>query len=420
MNYKETLAYLYKLLPMYQRVGVTAYKKDLTNIVSLLDFLDNPQTGFRSIHIAGTNGKGTVTHLIAGSLQSRGSAVGVYTSPHYLDFRERIKINGTYIKPEYIKKFVRLVSPVMEEIKPSFFEVTVAMAFHYFKEKNVDWAVIETGLGGRLDSTNIIKPELSVITNIGMDHVAMLGDTMEKIAFEKAGIIKPYTPVVIGEKQSETGHVFEEVALQKNADLFYAEDLVNYRNHSFVSTDGEILIRNLKIDLDGPFLRKNLITALASLEILGKRGLDLDWQRIESFFPILGKETGYMGRWQWLSQNPPILVDSAHNKEGLVPIIEEISRMGYNHIHFILGFSEDKDLKAILPLFPRDASYYFAKANVPRGMNKEELRKRAESFGLKGKAYYSVRKALAAARRRQKNKELIFIGGSIFTIAEVL
>jgi len=419
MNYRQTLEFLYGQLPMYQRQGVSAFKKDLKNIKALLAYLENPHTKLSCVHIAGTNGKGTVSHLVAGSIQANGYRVGVYTSPHYMDFRERVKINGKLISSKYIVQFVEHILPAIEQIQPSFFEMTVAMAFQYFKDQEVDYAVIETGLGGRLDSTNVISPMLSLITNIGFDHMDMLGDTLEQIAFEKAGIIKRGVPVLIGEKQSKTTEVFKEVARDKDSTIYFAEDLVTIKDNH-VKRLGQLDSTSFKIDIDGPFIQKNLRTAIAAIHLLEIEGIPIEWSKVWGFLPKIGKKTYFLGRWQWISNHPPILADSAHNCEGMEPVLTRIKGLGYSKIHFILGFSANKDLESMLTLFPENGVYYFVKAKVPRGMDKELLKEKAKEFGLLGKSYFSVRKALAAAKSKIKEDELIFVGGSIFTIAEVL
>jgi dihydrofolate synthase/folylpolyglutamate synthase len=427
-TYSQALQYIYNKLPMYQRVGPIAYKKDLTNTIRLCEASGNPQNSFRTIHIAGTNGKGTTTHIIAGGLQSQSLQVGVYTSPHYKDFRERIKINGVYITKKYIINFLNQYYSLIEEIQPSFFEVTVALAFSYFRDQKVDFAVIETGLGGRLDSTNIIQPVLSVITNISYDHQNLLGKTLAAIAGEKAGIIKKNTAVVIGETQPDISNVFIGKAKLENAEVTFADKHIrllrksNSGDNNFtydVFVNGKIWIQDLHTDLSGPFQEKNLITGFGALEYLSHM-FHIDKDSFKLFFGYLKKHTGYIGRWQILNQHPLTIADSAHNEAGLKIVVSELNNMKFNTLHIVLGFVNDKEIHEILELFPENAKYYFAKANIPRGLNAMELKNTAKGYHLSGKPYISVAKAYAAARRSAKKSDLIFIGGSIFVVAEVL
>lgn len=427
-TYKQALEYMYAQLPMFQRQGPSAYKKDLTNTIALCEKAGNPQDDIKTIHIAGTNGKGTTTHIIAAGLQAQGYKVGVYTSPHYKDFRERIKINGKYISSSYILKFINTYKNDLEEIKPSFFEMTVALAFLYFKDQKVDYAIIETGLGGRLDSTNVISPLLSVITNISFDHQNMLGDTLEAIAGEKAGIIKSNIPVIIGERQKDIEQVFIKKAANVKSPIFFAEDylsinLINSETQGFktydVNVDGKIWIRHLTTDLYGPFQEKNIITALYALYFLSNK-IDINTSKIIDFFPTLKSQTNYMGRWQILANKPLIIADSAHNEGGLKIILKELVHLQYDKLHIVLGFVNDKDVSKVLDIFPKNATYYFAKANIPRGLDAKSLQETASLSGLHGKAYASVRKALAAAKSVASDQDLIYIGGSIFVVAEVI
>ena len=411
-SYNKAIDYLFSQLPMYQRQGPKAFKKDLTNINALLDKLGRPEKSFKSIHIAGTNGKGTVSHMIAGSLMSQGYKVGLYTSPHYRDFRERIKINGKLIPKKSVIQYVNRFLDLVEVIRPSFFEMTVAMAFLYFKEQELDYAVIETGLGGRLDSTNVLLPLISVITNISLDHTQFLGDTLPLIAREKAGIIKEGVPVVIGEKQEETTPVFEEVAESRHAPLCFAE--------AHAGEETLRIIQKTKSDVGGPFFVKNLTTMVATLKVLKGAGVDLDMEKVIDGLNDIGKRSGYIGRWQWIQHNPDVLVDSAHNIGGVEMLIKGLPLDKYDNIHMVLGFVNDKNLLPILKLFPHNAHYYFAKADIPRGLDAEELKHQAHQAGLKGKAYTSVRKALASAKVRATDRDLIFVGGSIFTVAEII
>ena len=418
-SYSRALDYLFTQLPMYQRQGKKAFKKDLGNIIALCERLDQPQNKFKSIHIAGTNGKGSVAHMIAAGLMSQGFKVGIYTSPHFKDFRERIKINGVLMDKEKVIAFVNKVLSINQKIKPSFFEITVAMAFQYFADEEVDYAVIETGLGGRLDSTNVVTPELSVITNISYDHTSFLGHSLSEIAGEKAGIIKPGVPVVIGEKQEEILEVFETKAKENKSKILLAQDLVHCKSGRWV-LDGSIDLGRIQIKAAGPFFSRNLTTALAVLYVLNIKGLIVDWNKVKKFIKRFAEKTYYIGRWTLLSRQPDILVDSAHNEGGLKITLSEISKLNYKNLHFVLGFVNDKALDKILKLFPVGANYYYAKANIPRGMNAVTLKEMTSPYGLTGKAYSSIRRALAAARRKAGKEDLIYVGGSIFTVAEVL
>jgi dihydrofolate synthase/folylpolyglutamate synthase len=418
-SYNKACAYMFSQLPMYQRQGPKAFKKNLDNIIALCNKLGNPQTQFKSVHIAGTNGKGTVTHLIACGLKSQGYRVGVYTSPHYKDFRERIKIGGDLIPKQKVVEYVNLFIQDLDEIKPSFFEMTVAMAFKYFADEQVDIAVIETGLGGRLDSTNIVMPELSVITNISLDHTMFLGDTLELIAGEKAGIIKPNIPVIIGERQEEIHHVFRNKAKSLSSELSYAGDTVKV-SYTDIFINGHLEISGLSLDIVGPFVSRNLTTAIAGLHKLNELGWEMDWRKFVTGCKTFTKDLHFIGRWQWIGSDPDVLADSAHNEGGLQYVIRAIKDLPYTKIHFVLGFVNDKDLSKVLQFFPGTGQYYFAKANIPRGLDAHILKDRAANYGLKGKAYTSIRKALAAAKTKCKSGELIFVGGSIFTVAEVL
>ncbi|MBK6665406.1 MAG: bifunctional folylpolyglutamate synthase/dihydrofolate synthase [Saprospiraceae bacterium] len=426
-SYKSALSYIFAKLPMYHRVGQVAYKKDLTNTIQLCEAAGNPQDKIKTIHIAGTNGKGTTTHIIAGGLQSQGYKVGVYTSPHYKDFRERIKINGQYITSKFIVNFLNKHHETIELVDPSFFEVTVAMAFAYFESEKVDFAIIETGLGGRLDSTNIINPLLSVITNISYDHQNLLGDTLQAIAGEKAGIIKEKVPILIGERQSEVEQVFIDKAKTMSAPITFAED--NLKLTLLQSANGtkeyqakyqdEIWLKSLKTTISGPFQDKNLVTGLCALKMLSKQ-IEINDAQLMHFFPDLIQKTAYMGRWQVLGQRPLIIADSAHNEGGLKLVINELTTIKKTHLHIVMGFVNDKDLSKVLALFPKDATYYFAKANIPRGLEASVLQTVAKEFQLIGKSYTSVNKAFAAAHKKAQPEDLIFVGGSIFVVAEVL
>lgn len=418
-SYNKAIQYLFSRLPMYQRQGPKAFKKDLTNIKALLKALGHPEQSLKAIHIAGTNGKGTVSHIIAGCLMTQGYRIGLYTSPHYRDFRERVKINGVLIPKRTVIRYVNQFRELVEEVRPSFFEMTVAMAFLYFQEEKVDYAVIETGLGGRLDSTNVIRPILSVITNISLDHTQFLGDTIPRIAREKAGIIKKDVPVLIGEKQEETTPIFSEVAQNRNAPLHFAQEMVSM-DHGQVKSGDKVIVKSLDIDMGGPFLERNLITSLAAIQLLKNEGVRISWKALEDEMKNLAQRVKYLGRWQWIDRNPDVLVDSAHNIGGITELLINLPLSKYRDVHFVLGFVNDKNILPILQLFPKDAHYYWAKANIPRGLNADKLREAGLDAGLIGRRYSSIRKALAAARTKADKRDLIFVGGSIFTVAEVV
>ncbi|MEZ4911756.1 MAG: Mur ligase family protein [Saprospiraceae bacterium] len=428
VTYSDTLTYLYDHLPMFQRQGQAAYKKDLTNTLALCELLGNPQNSLKIIHVAGTNGKGTVSHLIAGGLQAQGYKVGVYTSPHYKDLRERIKLNGNFIDKKYIINFINVYYHDIEQIKPSFFELMVALAFKWFYDMKVDYVVVETGLGGRLDSTNVITPLLCVITNISFDHQNMLGETLEAIAYEKAGIIKPNIQVVIGEFQSDIHHVFEQRSTELNAPMYVASlKSIWIQKKSFDPRGivGSFQLHDEKekldvtLDITGPFQDKNITTAFYSLKILSQN-IPIDFEKIKAFSPKVKKMTAYMGRWEILSLEPFILADSAHNEAGISMVVNALSTMTFENLHIVAGFVNDKDISRVLTLLPRQAKYYFAKAKIPRGKNAIELQNEASALGLNGKAYTSVKRAYAAAQLSACKHDVILIIGSIFVVAEIL
>ena len=424
-KYKDTLDFLFSQLPMYQRIGSAAYKKDLTNTLLLCHHLGNPQNKIKTIHVAGTNGKGTVSHLIAYALQKQGLKVGLYTSPHYKDFRERIKINGDFVPKKFVTQFVNDNIDKIQEIKPSFFEITAAMAFDYFHKSEVDVAVIEVGLGGRLDSTNVITPLLSVITNISFDHVDMLGDTLEKIAGEKAGIIKKNIPVIIGEKQKDIKHVFETKAKKEESKLSYASNKIKILKDNNKNIQRQVTLRsgvneiNLKTTLVAPYHLKNFITAFGALRLLEKN-FDINYKKIEKDFIHFSDVIKYWGRWQLVGKKPITILDSAHNEAGITQALMQLKSYDANKLHFVLGFVKDKDIDKILTLFPKDALYYFCKADIPRGLDASELQQKCEEKELLGKAYKSVSSAFNAAKMKAKAKDIIYVGGSIFVTAEVI
>lgn len=427
-QYRECVEILYTMLPMFQRVGPVAYKKDLTNTKVLLQALGDPQLRFRSIHVAGTNGKGSLTHLLAALFVEQGLRTGIYTSPHYKDFRERIKIGPNFIPKRDVIGFVRDHQALIETVKPSFFELTVVMAFWYFAREKVDVAIVETGLGGRLDSTNVITPELSVITNIGWDHMDLLGHTLPEIATEKAGIIKKGVPVVIGEVLPETRPVFLKKASEMGSMLRFAEESWECTNRKgdllsclmdFRSSDGRHLA--LETDLTGPFQDRNFRTFLTACDALeGSVFPKVQPDRLASAVRSVREKVRYIGRWQVRGKDPLIILDSAHNKDGLELLFEGISRIPHRMLHVVLGVVADKDLEKVIHLFPADARYYFAKANVPRGMDAHALRERCNQGGLSGRSYVSVKAALRAARRHAAADDLIMVCGSIFVVAEVI
>ena len=400
MNYKDTISYLYEKLPMYQRSGSIAYKKDIGNIIKASEILGNPHLDFKSIHIAGTNGKGSTSHMISSILQEAGYKVGLYTSPHLKDFRERIKINGNMISKRFVINFIKKHKSNFEKIHMSFFELTVAMAFNYFSEENIDIAVIECGLGGRLDSTNIILPEVSVITNISLDHTDLLGDTLEKIALEKSGIIKKNTPVIIGREQKETKRIFEQKASKENSKIIYAKNF------------------NYKCDLKGYYQKENIDTAITTIKNLNK--FKIAEKDIKKGLNKIVKNTSLLGRWQTMSNEPLIICDTAHNIDGLNEVVNQINKIQFNNLHFIIGLVNDKNIDSILSILPKKAYYYFCQAKVPRAMNKTDLQIESKKFNLKGEIFHSVKKALNQAKKRAKRNDLIFVGGSTFVVAEII
>lgn len=405
MTYTETVEWMFQQLPMYQQVGSKAYRVDLSNIKKLAAQLYEPHRKFKSIHVAGTNGKGSVSHMLASVLQEAGYKVGLYTSPHLKDFRERIRINGEMISEGAVVDFIHSNKSFFEQESLSFFEMSVGMAFdHFFREK-VDIAVIEVGLGGRLDSTNIIDPEVSVITNIGFDHVALLGNTLPQIAAEKGGIIKPETPVVIGEYQEETFPVFTRLAEANRAPLFLAED---YNGKLYTS------------DLKGHYQQKNIRTVSMSIKVLNEKGWNIPEEAVEKGFKNVIFNTSLRGRWEVLQETPRVICDTAHNKEGLVYAIKQLQEEEADELHIVIGVVNDKDLDAVLPLLPLKANYYFSRPNVPRGLDAVILQKKAAENDLFGEVYNSVPEAYKAALLKASEKDVIYVGGSTFTVAEII
>ena len=413
---------------MFQRVGAVAYKADLTNTISLCTALDNPQLKFKSIHIAGTNGKGSSSHMMAAILQSAGYKTGLYTSPHLKEFTERIKINGVEIDREYIIDFVNRIKKEIEKIQPSFFEITVAMAFDYFAFHKVDFAVIETGLGGRLDSTNVITPIVSLITNIGYDHMDILGYTLPAIAKEKAGIIKEGIPVVISELQAEVEPVFCAKAAEVNADIVFASKIfstkekVNAKDSSLtldVYDQGEPVFSNLNPELKGDYQKKNIPGVLMSIKVLQKLGYRITTQNIQNGIENVIKLTGLKGRWQKLGEYPLIICDTGHNVDGLKEVVHQIRAQKFKNLFIVLGMVKDKDISNVIRLLPREAYYFFCQATIPRALEAKFLAEKAKAAGLQGEVVQDVNKAIAAAKSKAGKEDFIFIGGSTFVVAEI-
>ena len=431
MTYQETLDYLIEKLPMFQRTGPAAYKNTLQNTLELDERYGHPHRNFKTIHVAGTNGKGSVSHMLTSIMQEAGYKTGLYTSPHLKDFRERIRINGQMISEEmvvnWVDQFVKNNS--LWKISPSFFELTVAMAFDYFAQQNVDIAIIEVGLGGRLDSTNIITPEISVITNIGLDHTNLLGNTLKEIAAEKAGIIKKNIPVVIGQKQKETQKVFEDKASLGSSPLFFADDEIQI-DYSMVGIDGKqimnvnsgnrILFPDLKLDLLGTYQRKNVPAVLKVIELLQKQQWAIKDEHIYEGLANCSRNTGLLGRWQILGNNPLVVCDTGHNEDGIRAIVEQIKNTAYKKLHMVFGTVGDKDPEAILKLLPQDAIYYFTKSSIPRAMDEKVLAEKAKKAGLQGKSYPTVKSAFDTAIANASSNDLVFVGGSTFIVAEIL
>jgi dihydrofolate synthase/folylpolyglutamate synthase len=435
VTYAQTLEYLYAQLPMFHRIGPAAFKKDLTNTLALCEHLGNPHRKFISVHVGGTNGKGSVSHMLSAICQASGLKTGLYVSPHYKDFRERIKVDGKYIPRPRVVEFVHKNLEVIDRIQPSFFELCVAMAFDHFAREKVDVAIIEVGLGGRLDSTNVITPELSVITNISYDHMNMLGDTLPLIAGEKAGIIKPGIPVVIGETHPESAPVFLAKAESVHAPIVFADQhykaVESEASNSLASSyttlrEHKTHLSHLELSAAGPFQAKNLCTVLQAVEMLNQTRAFRDRftePNIRYALQNLPQLTRFMGRWQVIGQNPTILCDSAHNEGGLTVAFSKVRSMlkgSASRLHIVTGFVNDKDVDKMLALFPAEAQYFFAKANIPRGLDTIALQEKAAGFGLKGKRYSSVKNALKAAKRQASPTDLILVIGSIFVVAEVL
>ncbi|MFD1769636.1 bifunctional folylpolyglutamate synthase/dihydrofolate synthase [Sphingobacterium suaedae] len=427
-TYDAVIEYLYARLPMFTRDGSSAFKKDLDNTIELCKALDNPHQKFKSIHVAGTNGKGSTSHMLASIFAAAGYKTGLYTSPHLLDFRERIRVNGEMIGKERVISFVNAHYALIEAIQPSFFEVTVALAFDYFARENVDIAIVEVGLGGRLDSTNIIMPELSVITNIGMDHMNMLGNTLAEIASEKAGIIKRHVPVIVSEYDNTVAFVFEERAEAMHTSVRFASNELTIVG---VQRNGEYLrlrvkdnqvhdVNTWEVGLSGLYQQKNVLGVLTAVDAMRKKGWSITEVQLQEGLRTVHERTGLQGRWQTLGRDPWIICDTGHNEDGIREVVENLQQMSYKRLHFVVGAMRDKDLSHMLPRLPQHAMYYFSHPDMPRAMPAGELQAVAATHGLIGKAYSSVSEALAHAKSAFEPGDLIFVGGSNFVVAEVL
>lgn len=427
MSYKETLEFLYQQLPMYSRIGSAAYKKDLTNTLRLCELTGHPENKFKSVHIAGTNGKGSTSHMLAAIFQQCGYKTGLYTSPHLKDFRERIRINGAMISEEAVIHFVEKYKEEVMKIGCSFFEWSVGLAFDFFSREAVDIAVIETGLGGRLDSTNVITPLLSVITNVSYDHTEMLGDTLEKIAFEKAGIIKPNVPVVIGERHPDTDEVFAHASQERHAPISFAQD--EWKFISSIYQENSLLLQledfrcdrwTVTSDLVGSYQEKNVLTVLEAIRKLKGLGWQLEKEEILNALKNVKGLTGLRGRWDILAHQPLTITDVAHNEAGLGYALEQLKTYSFKHLHLVIGFVKEKELDKILKLFPKNATYYFCAPDIPRGLNVNILKEAALAYGLTGEAYHSVQAAFAAAKKQASPDDLIYVGGSTFVVSEAI
>ena len=405
MTYQETVNWMFSQLPMYQRQGKTAFRKDLSNTLKFSEYLNFPERKFKSVHVAGTNGKGSTSHMLASVLQESGYKVGLYTSPHLKDFRERIKINGKPVGKSFVSDFIKRNKPFLEANHLSFFEMTVGMAFDFFSNENVDIAIVEVGMGGRLDSTNIITPELSVITNIGLDHTQFLGETIEAIAFEKGGIIKPNVPVVIGETQKETKPIFEDLARNANSKIVFADQEPN---------------QVLASDLKGPYQSKNIKTVIQAVKALKSNGYSITDVQLQNGLLHVVKNTGLLGRWQVLHENPKVVCDTGHNREGLTYTMQQLKQESFNRLHIVFGVVSDKDIGTIADLLPKEAAYYFCKPDIPRGKDAAELKMALSQFGIIGEAYNSVNEAYNNAFDNASLNDFIFIGGSTFVVAEII
>ena len=432
MTYKQTLHYMYSQLPMFHRIGSVAYKADLNNTIALCKLLGNPENKFKSIHVTGTNGKGSTSHMLAAILQAAGFKTGLYTSPHLKDFRERIRINGKMMPKQKVVDFIEKYKQDFERIKPSFFEMTVGMAFDFFSNEKVDIAVIEVGLGGRLDSTNVITPLVSVITNISHDHQNLLGDTLKKIATEKAGIIKKNIPVVIGETQKEVIDIFVRKANETQSKIFFADDWYKFKNVNQKNIKSKLVLsadvyrktmpvfKKLECELSGTYQQKNIATVLMTIDILNREGDRITNDHIKKGISKVTTLTGLKGRWQIISKKPLIITDTGHNEAGIKEVMKQIKLTPHKNLHIILGMVNDKDVSSFLKLLPKKAAYYFCKPNIPRGLNAIELQQVAHKFKLKGEYFKSVTAALYTAKKCCSKGDLIFVGGSTFVTAEII
>jgi dihydrofolate synthase / folylpolyglutamate synthase len=431
MNYRQTLDFLYHQLPMFHRIGAAAYKQDLTTTIEMSRILGNPERSFPSVHIAGTNGKGSVAHFLASVLQEGGYKTGLFTSPHLKDYRERIRVSGKVISKEFVTNFVERHEKSFSVLKPSFFEYTYAMAMEYFHSERVDIAVVETGMGGRLDSTNLVQPVLTVITNISFDHTQFLGDTLQMIAIEKAGIIKPGVPVIIGETQEEVMDVFIQKAKENRSSVHFADQEWNIRkieqiDHQITNTLYDISAVNgethleISCPLAGYYQRLNIVTVMQSISELRYPGFDISNEAVIKGISNVIINTGIMGRWQILGHSPLTICDTCHNLDGIRMATTQLEKTGFSNLHFVLGMVIDKDIDAVLPILPSDASYYFCKPDIPRGLDPMVLRTKGHQYGLTGSIYGSVREALQHAWSAAGKNDLVFIGGSIFVVAEVI
>jgi dihydrofolate synthase/folylpolyglutamate synthase len=420
---------------MFSRIGAAAIKPNLDNTIAICKFLGHPEKKIKTIHIAGTNGKGSTSHMLASIFQEAGYITGLYTSPHLYDFRERIKVNGQMCSQDFVIDFTNKIKPCIEKIEPSFFEITVGMAFDYFVQEKVDIAIIETGLGGRLDSTNVIEPELSIITNIGFDHMALLGNTLEAIASEKAGIIKKDTPVVIGAINTTTKKVFEEKANKENAPIYFAEDFIefksfqnNWQNALFEfnqplihALDAPIFPKNFTIECDLPakYQAKNLKAVLVAAQLLSTMGWKLKANKVMKALSQIKKNNGLMGRWECIQDSPRVILDVAHNEHGVNALLEQLASLQYQQLHIVTGMVKDKDVQSVLKLLPKNALYYFTQSHIPRALPVNELADQAAVIGLNGPSYEDVNLALHDAIKNANHNDLILVIGSVFLVAEV-
>ena len=421
-DYQDAVDYLYQNLPIFQRVGAAAIKKGLSNTIDLCEALGNPQERFKSIHVAGTNGKGSTSHMLAAVFQTSGYRTGLYTSPHLKQFTERIRVNGREVDKQFVVDFVNKVKPLIERIQPSFFEITVAMAFDYFALKNVEVAIIEVGLGGRLDSTNIIHPVLSLITNIGMDHTDILGDALDKIASEKAGIIKPNTPVVVSERQDSIDVIFTEKARESLSPIYFATDLFSEQvsdGKFTISKNQDLFLADIALDLHGDYQQKNILGVMQAIDVLRGMNFNLDDESIHDALRNVTSITGLKGRWQKLGDRPLMICDTGHNAEGIKYLVAQISKQRYRNLHMIIGMVKDKDISKVLELLPKEAHYYFCQSRIPRALPAHELQTKANSFGLRGEVIPDVNEAINKAKINSSVDDMIFIGGSTFVVAEI-